>query len=96
MHAFTTLYELTERLEDVCRGLVHIVAVRLVTFRAVVGPFPPLLVARLAAVASPPVVALGNVHANVHSVVTCRDNTTEGPAGQITLEKGNYINPEGR
>lgn len=43
--------------------------------------------AGLAAVASPPVVALGNVHANVHSVVTCRDNTTEGAAGQITLEK---------
>lgn len=58
-------------------------------------PFPLLLVARLAAVASSPVVALGNVHANVHSVVTCRDNTTEGAAGQITLEKGNYINPNG-
>lgn len=65
-------------------------------------PLALLLVAGLAAVASPPVVALGNVHADVHSVVTCQDMATGrvgegrgGATGQIMLETGNYINPKG-
>lgn len=33
--------------------------------------------AGLASVASPPVVALGNVHADVHGVVTCQNTTEE-------------------
>lgn len=95
------LSPLTERLEDVGGGLVHIVDVRLVALGAVLHPLALLLVAGLAAVAPPPVVALGNVHADVHGVVTCQDNTTSGwgggggATGQITLETGNYINPEG-
>lgn len=95
---FSALSPLTERLEDVGGGLVHIVDVRLVALGAVLHPLALLLVAGLAAVAPPPVVALGNVHADVHGVVTCQDNTTSGwggATGQITLETGNYINPEG-
>lgn len=94
---------LTERLEDVGGGLVDVVGVRLVALGVVLHPLALLLVAGLAAVASPPVVALGNVHADVHSVVTCQEEATgrvggggtEGAAGQITLETGNYINPKG-
>lgn len=52
------------------------------------GSLPLVLVAGLASVASPPVVALGNVHADVHGVVTCpRHNATEGEADQMTLNK---------
>lgn len=51
-------------------------------------PLAPLLVAGLAAVASPPVVALGDVHADVHSVVTCQDMGTEIVGG---LERGQQV-----
>lgn len=74
---------LTERLEDVGGGLVHIVDVQLVALGAVLHPLALLLVAGLAAVAPPPVVALGNVHADVHGVVTCQDNTTSGVGGRV-------------
>lgn len=59
--------ELTQRFEDVC---IEFVSVGLVTLGTVLRPLPLLLVAGLASVAPPPVVALRNVHANVHSVVT--------------------------
>lgn len=51
------------------------------SLRAVLRPFPFLLVAGLASVASPPVVALRNVHANVHGVVTCRGTTQKNDYG---------------
>lgn len=76
-HAHTLhvgLNELTQRFENVCLGFIY---VGLVSLRAVLGPFPLLLVAGLASVAPPPVVALGNVHANVHSVVTCHGTTQQ-------------------
>lgn len=77
---------LTERLEDVGGGLVHIVDVRLVALGAVLHPLALLLVAGLAAVAPPPVVALGNVHADVHGVVTCQGGGGgEGRGRQVRL-----------
>lgn len=86
---FSALSPLTERLEDVGGGLVHIVDVRLVALGAVLHPLALLLVAGLAAVAPPPVVALGNVHADVHGVVTCQDNTTSGGGGDRSDYVGN-------
>lgn len=85
MDAGCTPSPLTERLEDVGRGLVYVVDVRLVALGAVLHSLALLLVAGLAAVASPPVVALGNVHADVHGVVTCQDMATMRVGG---LERG--------
>lgn len=68
------LNELTQRFEDVCVGFIY---VGLVLLRNVLGPFSLLFVAGLASVAPPPVVALGNVHANVHSVVTCHSTAQQ-------------------
>lgn len=83
---YTGVNELTQRFEDVCAGFI---GVGLVPLSTVLGPFPFLLVAGLASVASPPVVALWNVHANVHSVVTCRSTTQETrKASEITVTKG--------
>lgn len=85
--------KLTEGFEDVRSGVICVVPVGLVPFRALLAPLPLLLVARLASVAPPPVVALGNVHANVHGVVTCH-GTTGRMQITFTVEKGNDINPE--
>ena len=73
---------LTEGHEDVGRGLVCVLAVRLVSALHIkLHPLPLLLVAGLASVTSPAVVALGHVHADIHRVVTCHST---GDAGQIT------------
>lgn len=94
---YTVHAGLTERFEDVGGGFIHVFPVWLVAFCAVFDPFPLLLVAGLASVASPPVVALGNMHANVHSVVTCH-NTIQYTALQWTQIRlhslGNHIHPE--
>lgn len=79
---------LTEGLEDVGGGLIYVVGVGLVALGAVLHPLALLLVAGLATVAPPPVVALGNVHANVHSVVTCQDIATRRVG---SLEKGQRV-----
>ena len=72
---------LTEGHEDVGGGLVCILAVRLVSALHIqLHPLPLFLVARLASVTSPAVVALGHVHADVHRVVACHST---GDAGQI-------------
>lgn len=84
------LSELTERFEDVCGGFIGVLPIRLVAFRALLNPLPLLLVARLASVAPPPVVALGNVHANVHGVVTCH-NATQQRELQIRLHSQKEI-----
>lgn len=89
LHCFNSRPELTERFENVGRGLIRRLPVRLVALGAVLGFLPLLLVAGLASVASPAVVALGNVHANVHSVVTCHNTMekrkhTHTHSGQIT------------
>lgn len=61
---------LTERFED---AHVYILPVGLGPFCALFRSFPLLLVARPASVAPPPVVALGNVDTDVHSVMTCHN-----------------------
>lgn len=72
-------------------GLVDVVGVRLVGLGVVLHPLALLLVAGLAAVASPPVVALGNVHADVHSVVTCQDEATGRVGGGATEGGGEQV-----
>lgn len=64
---------LTERFEDTGAGVV--LPIRLVSLCAVLGALPLFLVTGLAPVASPPVVALGNVDADVDCVVACDRRT---------------------
>lgn len=73
LDVFISLSELTERFEDACAGLIGVLRVGFVPFRTVFAPFSLLLVAGLASVVPSPAVALGNVHANVHGVMTCHD-----------------------
>ena len=83
-----TSSELTEWLEDVRDGFIGGLPVRLVSLRAVLGSFPLVLVAGLASVASPPVVALGNVHADVDGVMTCSDTVQRrGSRSDYTQQK---------
>lgn len=70
----TDSWVLTERFEDARAGIV--LPIRLVSLCSMFGPLPLFLVTGLAPVASPPVVALGNMDADVDCVVAC-DSMTE-------------------
>ena len=90
---------LTERFEDAAARLVVVFRVGLVG--GVLGRFLlPVLVAGPPAMASPPPVALGHVHADVDGMVTCKgpreqsiiskDYSKNPPANQLPPHKGAY------